>query len=129
MRGQRNFKFPQDENFHFSSQVSTISQMNKMEKIASHIFVLFFIPVYFPNNLLYDFCVKKITQNIQHYHIFCTKPGSRITTKYFSVSCVVIHGLLHEFWMQYFLFIITFVICVVCLKSKCTDFPMDELVM
>ena len=34
-------------------------QMNKMGKIASHIFVLFFIPVYFSNNLLYDFFVKK----------------------------------------------------------------------
>jgi hypothetical protein len=53
------FKFPHNKNFHFPSQVSTISQMNKMEKIASHIFVLFFIPVYFCNNSLYDFFSKK----------------------------------------------------------------------
>jgi hypothetical protein len=51
-----------------------------------------------------------MTQNIQQYHIFCTKPRSRITNKYFSFSSLVFHGLLYEFWMQYFLFIITFFI-------------------
>ena len=59
MHGRKNFKFPHNENFHFLSQVSTISQMNKMGKIALHIFVLFFIAAYFSNNLLYGVSVKK----------------------------------------------------------------------
>jgi len=82
MPGWRNFKFPHNENFHFPSQVSTISQMNKMGKIASHIFVLFFIPVYFSNNLLYDFFFKKLlkTFNSITFSVPSLGPESQLNT-------------------------------------------------